>query len=113
MGDYLLCHIAFVVPATFACYKTDGNLKKLKKDTAYLNRLIDANIEGYRAIQNAGHEILPKEDQAFEGAGYRKTCPRFFKLMCATWLGKICLSDHTMNAAEEMSALNRDLKLLF
>lgn len=113
MGDYLLCHAAFVVPATFACYKTDGNLKKLKKDTAYLNRLIDANIEGYRAIQNAGHEILPKEDQAFEGAGYRKTCLRFFKLMCATWLGKICLSDHAMNAAEEMSALNRDLKLFF
>ena len=113
MGDYLLCHAAFVVPATFACYKIDGNLKKLKKDTAYLNRLIDANIEGYRAIQNAGHEVLPKEDQAFEGAGYRKTCPRFFKLMCATWLGKICLSDHTMNAAEEMSALNRDLKLFF
>ena len=113
MGDYLLCHAAFVVPATFACYKIDGNLKKLKKDTAYLNRLIDANIEGYRAIQNAGHEVLPKEDQAFEGAGYRKTCLRFFKLMCATWLGKICLSDHTMNAAEEMSAPNRDLKLFF
>ena len=57
MGDYLLCHAAFVLPAVFACYKTDGNLKKLKKDNAYLNRLIDANIEGYRAIRNAGHEI--------------------------------------------------------
>lgn len=30
MGDYLLCHAAFVVPAAFACYKTDGDLKKLK-----------------------------------------------------------------------------------
>ena len=30
MGDYLLCHAAFVTPAAFACYKTDGNLKKLK-----------------------------------------------------------------------------------
>ena len=57
MGDYLLCHAAFVLPSVFACYKTDGNLKKLKKDNAYLNRLIDANIEGYRAIRNAGHEI--------------------------------------------------------
>ena len=54
MEDYLLCHAAFVLPAVFVCYKTDGNLKKLKKDNAYLNRLIDANIEGYRAIQNAG-----------------------------------------------------------
>lgn len=63
MGDYLLCHAAFVLPAVFACYKTDGNLKKLKKDNAYLNRLIDANIEGYRAIRNAGHEILPDADK--------------------------------------------------
>lgn len=113
MGDYLLCHTAFVLPAVFACYKTDGNLKKLKKDNAYLNRLIDANIEGYRAIQNAGHEILPEVDKEFEGAKYRKTCFRFFKLMCATVLGKICASDHAMNAADEMRALNRDMKAFF
>ena len=111
--DYLLCHAAFVIPAAFACYKTDGNLKKLKGNTAYLNRLIDANIEGYRAIKNAGHEILPNADKVFESAEYRKTCLRFFKLMCATSLGKICASDHAMNAVDEMSALNRDLKRFF
>ena len=33
--------------------------------------------------------------------------------MCATSLGKICASDHAMNAVGEMSSLNRDLKLLF
>ena len=113
MEDYLLCHAAFVIPAAFACYKTDGNLKKLKGDTAYLSRLIDANIEGYCAIRSAGHEILPKADADFEGAAYRKTCLRFFKLMCATSLGKICASDHAMNAIDEMSALNRDLKRFY
>ena len=113
MEDYLLCHAAFVLPAAFACYKTDGNLKKLKGNTAYLNRMIDANIEGYRAIRNAGHEILPKADTEFESAAYRKTCLRFFKLMCATSLGKICASDHAMNAVDEMSALNRDLQQFF
>ena len=113
MGDYLLCHAAFVLPVAFACYKADGDLKKLKGDTAYLSRLIDANIEGYRALRNAGHEILSKGDQNFEGAAYRKTCLRFFKLMCATRLGKICASDHAMNATDEMSALNRDLKKFF
>ena len=113
MEDYLLCHAAFVLPVAFACYKTDGDLKKLKGDTAYLSRLLDANIEGYRAIRNAGHEILPKADTEFEGAAYRKTCLRFFKLMCVTSLGKICASDHAMNAVEEMSALNRDLKGFF
>lgn len=113
MEDYLLCHAAFVLPAAFACYKTDGDLKKLKGNTAYLSRMLDANIEGYRAIRNAGHAILPKEDTDFEGAAYRKTCLRFFKLMCATSLGKICASDHAMNAVDEMSALNRDLKQFF
>ena len=113
MEDYLLCHAAFVLPAAFACYKTDGNLKKLKGNTAYFNRMIDANIEGYRAIRNAGHEILPVEDKDFEGKKYRKTCLRFFRLMCATGLGKICASDHAMNAVDEMGALNRDLKQFF
>ena len=113
MEDYLLCHAAFVVPVSFACYKTGGDLKKIKGDTAYLNRLIDANIEGYRAIRDAGHEILPDDDKEFEGAAYRKTCLRFFKLMCATSLGKLCASDHAMNAVGEMSALNRDLMQFF
>ena len=113
MEDYLLCHAAFVLPVAFACYKTDGDLKKLKGSTAYLSRLIDANIEGYRAIRDAGHEILPKSDADFESAAYRKTCLRFFKLMCATSLGKICASDHAMNAVDEMSVLDRDLKVFF
>ena len=113
MEDYLLCHAAFVMPAAFACYKTDGDLKKLRGDTTYLNRLLDANIEGYRAIRNAGHDILPKADADFESEKYRKTCLRFFKLMCATSLGKLCASDHAMNAIDEMSALNRDLKKFF
>lgn len=113
MEDYLLCHAAFVLPIVFACYKTDGNLKKIKGNKAYFNKIIDANIEGYKAIRNAGHAILPKEDEIFESPKYRKTCLRLFKLMCATSLGKICASDHAMNAVEEMSSLNRDLKLLF
>ena len=33
--------------------------------------------------------------------------------MCATSLGKLCASDHAMNAIDEMSALNRDLKKFF
>ncbi len=67
IGYYLLCHAAFVVPVAFACYKTDGNLKKIKRNTAYLNKMIDANIEGYRAIKKAGHKILPDDDKEFEG----------------------------------------------
>lgn len=30
--------------------------------------------------------------------------------MCGTSLGKICASNHAMNATDEMSALNEDFK---
>lgn len=113
IGDYLLCHAAFVIPVAFACYLTDGDLRKIRKDDAYIDKIIDANIEGYRAIRNAGHAILPSADENFESAEYRKTCRRFFKLMCSTSLGKICASDHAMNAVDEMSGLNRDLKAFY
>ena len=33
--------------------------------------------------------------------------------MCATSLGKLCASDHAMNAVDEMDALNRDLRRFF
>ena len=81
---------------------------KIKRNNAYLNKIIDANIEAYRIISNAGHEILPDDDKDFESKKYRKTCFKFFKLMCGTSLGKICSSDHAMNATDEMSALNED-----
>lgn len=113
MEDYLLCHAAFVIPAAFACYLTDGDLRRVKNDNAYLNKLIDANIEGYRAIEMVGHEILPKSDIDYTSDAYRKQCFRFFKLMCATSLGKLCASDHAMNAIDEMDALNRDIKRFF
>ncbi|MGN0762962.1 MAG: ketopantoate reductase family protein [Aristaeellaceae bacterium] len=113
MEDYLLCHAAFVLPAALACYRADGELRRLKHDRAYLHRLIDANVEGYRAIEKAGHDILPASDTNYTTDAYRRTCYAFFKLMCLTPLGKICASDHAMNAVEEMSALNRDMKAFF
>ena len=113
MEDYLLCHAAFILPAVFACYRSDGDLRKLKKEHAYLNMLTDASREGYRAIEKAGHEILPKTDSNYESRSYGRSCFLFFKLMCSTPLGKICASDHAMNAVEEMIALNRDLKAFF
>lgn len=113
MEDYLLCHAAFVTPVAFACYYTDGDLKKIRNDKAYLNQIIDANVEGYAAIENAGHEILPDPDKDYLSKKYRHTCFTVYKIMCATVIGKICASDHALNAVEEMSALNDGLKKFF
>ena len=113
MGDYLLCHAAFVTPVAFACYYCDGNLKQIKNNKAYLNQIIDANIEGYAAIENAGHEVLPDPDKDYRSRKYRRLCYTVYKIMCATVIGKICASDHALNATEEMSALNEGLKKFF
>jgi len=113
MGDYLLCHAAFVLPIGFACYFCSGDLKRIKNDRAYLNRIIDANIEGYAAIESAGHEILPASDRDYRSEKYRRLCYRVYKLMCATVIGKVCASDHALNAVEEMTALNEELKAFF
>ncbi len=86
------------------------DLRKIKNDSEYLDSIIDANIEGYRAIEKLGHKILPEGDKNYLSDAYRNTCRKFFRLICATSLGKICVSDHAMNAVGEMSALNRDIK---
>ena len=73
MGDYLLCHAAFVLPAAFACYKTDGDLKKLKGNTAYLSRMIDATYA--RAGQRhplAGHPFRLSAVPAGHGAALHR-----------------------------------------
>ena len=54
----------------------------------------------------------PKEDADFEGEKYRNTCLRFFKLMCATSLGKLCASDHAMNALSLIHISSRGSKLM-
>ena len=113
MGDYLLCHAAFVTPVAFACYYTDGDLKRITNNKPYLNRIIDANVEGYTAIENAGREILPDPDKDYRSRKYRRMCYTVYKIMCATVIGKICASDHALNATEEMSALNEGLKKFF
>ena len=95
-----------------------GNTNSRKKKNAKGNKGGGApkgnkNAEKDGAYSAVFFDALPDADKDFENSAYRKTCLRFFKLMCATPLGKICASDHAMNAVDEMSALNRDLKAFF
>jgi 2-dehydropantoate 2-reductase len=110
MEDWLLCHAAAVIPAAFACYYTDGNLKKIKGNKEYLNKLVDAVIEAYSAIKLAGHALLPKSEESFETKKFKRINYRLFKILAATFLGRICVSDHAMNAADEMGKLAFDLE---
>lgn len=110
IGDYLISHAAFVIPAAFACYYTDGNLKRIKNDKAFIYKIIDANAECYQAVETLGHELLPKGEEEYRSPKYRKMCYRFYKLMCSTVLGKLCVSDHAMSAVDEMNVLALELE---
>ncbi len=112
MEDYLLSHACFVVPACFACCYTNANLKKIAKDKIYLDRIIQANIERYSALEKARHKILPN-DEDYRSKRYYKICFFLYRLLCFTSLGKICVSDQAMNATSEMLTLNSDLKRIF
>lgn len=112
MGDYLISHAAFVVPVCFACYHTDGNLKKIKNDKEYIHKIIDANVECYRAIEKLGHSVLPSSDQAYNTPKWRRTVYLFYKFMASCSLGKLVASDHALSAVEEMAALSDAMEIL-
>ncbi len=52
MNDYLKAHACAVLPLVFASYKTNGNLKLLKRDKEYSLLIMDAIIEGYDVLKN-------------------------------------------------------------
>lgn len=110
MKDWLLCHAAAVLPIAFACYYTDGDLRKIKRDKVYLNEVMDATISAYEVLDRNGHEILPESDRSYDKPGFKRKYLPFYRLICATKIGKLCTSDHAMNAIDEMSTLNNDLK---
>lgn len=112
MGDYLICHAAFVVPVCFACYHTDGNLKKIKNDKKYINRIINANIECYRAVEKLGHKILPESDKTYNTPKWKRKVFVFYKFMASCSLGKLVASDHALSAVEEMAALSDEMEVL-
>ncbi len=110
MEDWLLCHAASVIPIAFACYYSNGDIRKLRHDKAYINRIMDATISAYAVLEDNGHEIIPDSDKDFRNPKFKKKYLPFYQFIFATKLGKLCTSDHAMNAVDEMSALNNDFK---
>ncbi len=107
MDAWLKCHAAFVIPIVFACYYTDGDLRRVAWNSKFLNRIIDAIDDAYRIVKAAGYPIMPPEDDNFL-ARDRSKIYWMLKLMAATPLGRLAASDHAMSAREEMHRLYDD-----
>lgn len=109
MDSWLKTHAAFILPLAYACYYADGNLKNLKKERTLLNMLIEAVREGYEVVEDAGFSIVPYEEYEYVTTN-REKCYSYFKMLCATFIGKMAISDHAMSAVQEMRALSADFQ---
>lgn len=82
-------------------------IRREKKGVLLIETLVLLAVLGMELYSEGAH----RHDHDL--SSYRRICYAFFKLMYATPLGKICASDHAMNAVDEMSALNRDMRRFF
>ena len=111
MNDYLKTHACAALPLVFASYKTNGNLKLLKKDKEYSLLIMDAIIEGYDVLKKLGYEILPKGE--YENCVNKKNlCAFIYRFMFSNFIGKLCISDHAMSAREEFMLLEKKFEKL-
>lgn len=111
MNDYLKSHVCAVFPLVFASYKTNGNLKLLKKDKEYSLLIMDAIIEEYDVLKKLGYEILPKGE--YENCVNKKNlCAFIYRFMFSNFIGKLCISDHAMSAREEFVLLEKEFEKL-
>lgn len=106
MDDWLKTHAAAILVVAFACYYTDGDLKKIKRDKPFLNRMIDANKEVYDVLKKLEYEILPDGEYDYVTTK-RRADYLFLKILTGTFLGKLAASEHAMNAVPEIRALSR------
>ncbi len=104
MDAWLKTHGASILPLVFACYSVDGDLKKLSKDRDYSYQLIQAVKEAYDVLKALGYEILPKGEYETT-VNRQKYCAWLYRMIFATWIGQISVSDHAMHAQDEMAQL--------
>ena len=108
--SWLLCRAAFLIPLALACYHCNGKLLKIRWDTVYQNKILDAIIEGYRSIKKSGHKIIPQKKSRFETPLWRFKKLLQFRSMFGFKLSRILISDYAMNSRAEFSALDKDFK---
>lgn len=107
-------HIAMIMPLCYATYACEGDLHRVSGDKKLLNQIMDAMDEGYKVLETLDYRILPPNEADF----VRKKRRLFYlmlKIVTATSIGRLAISDHATSAVEEMTALHNafhDLKQL-
>lgn len=107
MKAWLLCHLAFILPACYTCYALDGKLQKATKKQS--QAILDAGYEAYQMLKSQGIPIRPVGDEEYFKPASRKriSMSAMLYIMCKTPLGRLAISDHAMHAIAEMQLLDQ------
>lgn len=106
MYAYYLCHVAEVMPYAYLCYKTNCNIKQLKRGD--IKTIMKASSECFDYIKSIGINVRPKNEDKFYSGGLKTTAMfLLYRLMSKTVLGKLMIQDHCENGIEEMRYIDQ------
>ena len=110
--EWLKCHIAFILPVCYVCYACNGDLTRATRQQR--GAMIDAAYEACLMLKDAGIPVNDKEntDVYKPGSAGRRQVEAMVLVMAKTPLGRLCASDHAMNAVSEMKYLDEAFEAL-
>lgn len=112
MDEWLKCHLALILPVCYVCYACGGDLHRATKQQR--KEIIDAAYECCRMLKAAGVPVNDAENTEYyrPGAPDRSKMDAMIWTLCKTPLGRLCASDHAMNAVSEMCYLDEAMEAL-
>ena len=112
MDEWLKCHLALILPVCYVCYACNGDLTRATRQQR--GAMIDAAYEACLMLKDAGIPVNDKEntDVYKPGAAGRRQVEAMVLVMAKTPLGRLCASDHAMNAVSEMKYLDEAFEAL-
>lgn len=105
MDGWYKCHLAFILPVCFLCYRYDCNLTKVSYKQ--LGLVLDAVREAFALLTSLEVPILPAGGEAALVPGAKRTMAMaMLWIIAKTPIGRLAASDHCRNAVSEMAALD-------
>lgn len=112
MDEWLKCHLALILPVCYVSYACGGDLHCATKQQRTL--ILDAAYEGCLMLKAAGIPVNDAENTEYyqPGAQERRKMEAMIWTLCKTPLGRLCATDHAMNAVPEIHYMDEAFEVL-
>ncbi len=112
MDEWLKCHLALILPVCYVSYACGGDLHRATKQQRAL--ILDAAYEGCLMLKAAGIPVNDAENTEYyqPGAQERRKMEAMIWTLCKTPLGRLCATDHAMNAVPEIHYMDEAFEVL-